>query len=130
MYYLSVVEIFGKKSPIGTFYSEETGPKAVDLQETARFYVVVSTDSLDDFKKYMSQYTRDRLFSSASALPYEASIYQFDTLDEIQEILANLPQGQEVTLGETKKIEISSPKVAFAQSTIPEDIYEFEIEWN
>ena len=31
---------------------------------------------------------------------------------------------------EKKKIEISAPKVAFAQSTIPEDIYEFEIEWN
>ena len=130
MYYLSVVEIFGKKSSIGTFYSEETGTMAIGLQETARFYVVVSTDSLDDFKKYMSQYTRDRLFSSASACPYEVSIYQFDTLSEAQEILANLPQGQEVTFDETKKIEISAPKVAYAKSVIPEDISSLEIDWD
>ncbi len=128
MYYLSVVEITGKKSPIGTYYSAEEGLNAVDLQETVR-YQLISKDSLDDFKKYVSKYTRERLFSSASSCTYEASIYQFDTLSEIQEMLNNVPQGYGVTFGNSKTIEIFAPKVAYAKSIIPEDICEFEIEW-
>jgi len=129
MYYLSVVEIFGKKSPIGVYFSAEKGPTAINLKQTVRYHLV-SNDSLNDFQKYVSNYTKDHIFYSAASCQYEASIYQFDTLDEIQEILSNFPSGYHVETENEKNFKISAPKVAFAQSTIPEDIYEFEIEWN
>ena len=129
MYYLSVVEIFGKNFPIGTYYSAEEGPKAVNMQETAKFYLI-SNDSLDDFKKYVSKHTRDHIFYSAATCQYEASIYQFDTLSEIQEILDKVPHGYDVTWNVPEKIDISAPKVASAKSVIPEEICEFEIDWN
>ena len=129
MYYLSVVEIFGKKSPIGVYFSAEKGLTAINLKQTVRYHLV-SNDSLNDFQKYVSKHTRDHIFYSAASCQYEASIYQFDTLDEIQEILSNFPSGYHVETENEKNFKISAPKVAFAKSTIPEDIYEFEIEWN
>ena len=129
MYYLSVVEILGKEDcMVYSFCTAAKQWKELGLKEVVRYFRI-SNGSLNNFKKYVSDETRDHLFPLAIGRPYEASIYQFDTLDEISKILRNFPENYDAYLGEPEAIEISAPKVAFAQSVIPEDIYYFEIAW-
>ena len=126
MYYLSVVEIFGKETYVGErFYATAKHWKELGLKEILRRFLI-SNGSLNNFKKYVSDETRDHLFPLAIGRPYKASIYQFDSLDEIRKILKDY----EKPLYDSKDMEVLAPKVAFVQSVIPEDIYYFKIDWN
>jgi len=129
MYYLSVVEIFMKETTIdGVFFAGIKYLEKIHLNEIVRHFLVAD-GSLMHFKYLINNDTRDHLFSLLAGRPYEVSIYQFDTLSEIDKILADVPNYWEEPIGMQKELKIPAPKVAFAQSVIPEDISNFKIEW-
>ena len=119
MYYLGIVEIFMKETTVG----EVVYPRVKDLEALGLMEIMrrcfISNCSFNNFKKYVSDEISDHLFPLALGRPYQARIYQFNTLHEISDYRKDLD-----------RLENKIP-VAFVQAIIPpDDLYYFKIKWD